>query len=393
MDNIQAKSIQLSIDKIHLDFSNPRITGQKFSDEFWLLEYMYYHYSLEELALSMSQFWYFNAEPIVVIPKNLPDTFANMSVEELNESSEYEKFINDSNTEFIVVEWNRRISTIKILLDIDGVKGKLSVRKDIFKQALKPEIENDLKVIPATVYPNRSWVIPYLWVRHIWWNKAWEPYPQALYIASLIEEEWYSFDEVKNLMSDKNSKVIKNYVSLKLLDYAQELSLDVGTAKNLFSLLTLSIWQQSIKEYLWLPTSWGELEWKEEIIWEQYKENFIRFFKWIFWDKTSGTQSIIWESRDITNYLAKTLANNDSKIHLEKTNDLMSSYEKSDWEKNMVISWLNTAHRKLLNLRDSLEYLLSKDLLNIEEIEKEVLSLNNDIKDINIIYDKYKIDV
>lgn len=388
MDNIKATSLQCDIRRISLDYWNPRITWKTFNNEDELLEFMYDHYSLDELALSMTQFWYFNAEPLVVIPNDLPDDFSKISSEQLAKNDSYIEFIKNDSTTFTVIEWNRRASTIKILLNIDDIKGNLRIRKEVFLKDLSENIIDDLLNIPIIVYPRRDDIVPYLWVKHIGGSKPWDPYSQALYIAKLIEEEKYTFDEVKNLMSDKSWKVIKNYVSLRLLEKAEDLWIETNQAKQQFSFLTLSIWQLNIKKFLWLPSNLNELEERlDNIIQEEYIENFKKFYLWIFWDKNKPP--IITESRDITNYLTKILWNNDSTETLIKTNNIEISYERSDWEKNMVIQWLITSHRKLSSLRDTLEYLLKNESITVEEIEKEIIALNNDINNINNICEKY----
>lgn len=382
IDNIPVKNI-------YLDYDNPRITWEKFSNEEDLLLYMYENYALDELAMSMTQFWYFDAEPVVCIPKNLPDEFKHLSKQELSKSIDYESFLRHPDTQFIVIEWNRRISTLKILLNINWIKNNLKIRKEIFKVNLTNEIRNDLENIPIIVYSKREDVIPYLWVRHIWWNKSWDPYAQAIYIDNLIKQG-YGFDQVTNLIADKASKIIKNFVALKLLDLADKEGLDVVTAKNSFSFLVLSIWQNPIKEYLWLPSSWSDINIEGDIIPQDKINNFKKYFTWIYWDKQKGIVPVISESRDITKKITKILSNKHATKFLEENNDISWAYDRSDWEKDMVITGLSAAVTRIWNLKDLVSLLLSKQMLDKSEIEDNIFYLRRHLKDLEHTLQEYE---
>lgn len=385
------KSIDnVSVKNIFLDYQNPRITWTTFSSEEDLLLYMYENFSLDELAISMTQFWYFDAEPVVCIPKSLPESFKKLSKEALAASEDYANFLRASDTEFIVVEWNRRVSTLKILLNINWIKNNLKIRKEIFRKDLNEFIKKDLEQIPVIVYSSREDVIPYLWVRHIGWSKSRDPYAQAVYIDNLVTKEGYTLDEVKNLMSDKSWKTIKNFVALKLLDYAEDLWLDVIAAKNTFSLLILSIGQKPIKEYLWLPDRWELLDLSKEIISEDNSKSFKKYFKWIYWDRRQWLQSIIKESRDITQKLTKILSNKDATKYLEDKNDIDGAYERSDWEKQMIISSLNSSVTRLWNLKDSVALLLNKKILDKKDIEDNIYLLTLHLEDLKRTLMKYE---
>lgn len=374
-------SLDVFVEKIFLDTDNPRMSDKNFSSEKDLVTYMYQNYSLDELALSMTQFWYFDAEPVVVIPKALPAQFTKLDDDKLATSDEYKTFIKDPNTEFIVVEGNRRISTIKILLDIEGYGQLPQIRKEIFKESLSEWIKQDLKKVPVIVYPYRHQITPYLWVRHIWWNKPWDPYAQALYIANLIEQKDYDMQEVKELMSDKSGKVIKNYVSLKLLDIAEKEGYSVENAINHFSFLILSIGQRPIKDYIGLVDDLGSLKKFDDSIIKK-KDKFLKYFTWIFGDKSRGTLPLIQESRDITKKLSKILASSDATTYLEKHSDILWAFERSDWEKEMVINWLASADRTLRNVLVSLEILLGDQKIYKDDIKTEIFWLRKNLKDL-----------
>ena len=109
--------LDLSVEKLFLDPENPRLPEiVQGSNEDDLLLTLYKDFDLRELAESLSQNGYFDEEPLVAIPKDLPAKFKGKTYELLNKDKEYYSFINNADTNFIVVEGNRRIAAVKILL-------------------------------------------------------------------------------------------------------------------------------------------------------------------------------------------------------------------------------------------------------------------------------------
>ncbi|MBK7639040.1 MAG: hypothetical protein IPJ22_03035 [Bacteroidetes bacterium] len=80
---------------------------------------LYRFFDIEELAYSMAENGYFDEEPLVAIPQSLPIVFHGLSGNELMQNDAYIKFIKDQTTQFVVVEGNRRLSTIKLLLSAE----------------------------------------------------------------------------------------------------------------------------------------------------------------------------------------------------------------------------------------------------------------------------------
>lgn len=98
-------------------------------------------YDLDELALSMVENGYFEAEPMVVFPKD--SEFSG------DQYSEYIKFYGNTASEYIVVEGNRRLSTIQGMLDS---KLKYDIT-DTFREYSKK--------LPVLFYPNRNDVLAF----------------------------------------------------------------------------------------------------------------------------------------------------------------------------------------------------------------------------------------
>ena len=176
--------IDISLANIELDNKNPRLAEEyQGGTQFDILKVLYDEFDLDEIAYSMAENGYFDEEPIVVIPKNLPKNFKWDEDVELLEENLQKLVASNKNIKFVVIEGNRRMASAKLLAD-KGLRDRLKIRTDDFPKIKDEIVESDLKIIPSIVYKNRKDISPYLGVRHITGVLKWEAYAKARYIAS-----------------------------------------------------------------------------------------------------------------------------------------------------------------------------------------------------------------
>jgi hypothetical protein len=328
--------LDIHIERLHLDPENPRLprSYQGKSQEL-ITEALYKFFNLEELANSMAENAYFDAEPLVVIPKSLPIKFTSIESKILKGEREYNEFLNHPSTEFIVVEGNRRLSTAKLL--VSRSKKRFPIVED-------QEILDDLKILPCIIYARREDVLAYLGARHIIGTRKWDAYAKARYIASLHENHGLSIDDIQRTVGDTANSVRKTFASYKLIEKIEENfdDIDARSAKEKFSLLMLATGQGPIKEYIGLPRGWNNVDF-DEVIPDEKLIKFKNLFTWIFGDGNK-LAPLIQESRDITSYLSKVLHNKDATIHLEENRNLHDAYERSDGEKELIIAFLRKSN-------------------------------------------------
>ena len=112
--------VYVNANNLHLDPLNPRLPEDiQNKGEEDICYALYRFFDIEELAYSMAENGYFDEEPLVAIPQSLPIVFHGLSGNELMQNDAYIKFIKDQTTQFVVVEGNRRLSTIKLLLSAE----------------------------------------------------------------------------------------------------------------------------------------------------------------------------------------------------------------------------------------------------------------------------------
>jgi len=329
--------LDIKIGQLHLDNYNPRLPEDKQGKpEGDILNTLYQDFFLDEIAESMSRNGYFDEEPLVGIPEKLPRKLRTADPQ----SPEFLTFIKKKETEFTIVEGNRRLATARLLLDASE-REKLRIKT---WPTLSSEVATDLAVLPVIVYPTRAEIIPYLGVRHIIGIQKWDSYAKARYIAMMVQDG-RTVDQVGDLIGDKQGSVNKQYLSYKLLDQAEaEFDLDATKAKQDFSLLLLALGQGNIKQFLGLPKRTKDTD-LEEPVPRDNLENLRDVLSWIFGD--SKYLPVIKESRDITNYLSHVVASTEAVKYLKDRRDLTGAYDRTDGEEKMVLKYLNAANSKL----------------------------------------------
>lgn len=346
--------LNLNLNKIHLDVENPRLTRQSESvTEFDITKILYEEFDLEELALSMAENGYFDEEPIIVVPKNLPLGFDwgkyDGKVDDLQ--SELSDLVSADKIEFVVVEGNRRIAAAKIMTDSE-LRRRLNIKEAIFPKPKNKSVEDDIRIIPAIVYPNRKDVSPYLGIRHITGLLKWDAYAKAAYLAQQIYEklaEGKSMEEsIKDLqqqIADRSDSIKKQYLCFKVMNEAEDdLRFDIKKVKNKFSLLTVALNSPSIRKYIGSP-SYKDADFTVRIIPENKFENFRRVMVWIYGDEKNDP--ILTDSRRITAELSPVLASEEATEYLIRHQNLEEAYERSEGERNWLIKHINSATRAI----------------------------------------------
>lgn len=344
--------LNVVVERLSLDVLNPRLPEEiQGSNELEILEHLLWHFDLDELADSMGQNGYFDEEPLVAIPENLPDQFT--ATDKLEDNPDYLAFIKEKSTRFIVLEGNRRLSTAKLLLDSE-------LRRSVkLKSWIDPSenVRNDLSILPVIVYPTRKEVLPYLGVRHISGNKKWESYARARYIAEMIREG-YTVESIEKQIGDKAGVVRLNAICYHLLRTAREdANINIKSAKDNFSLLQLAIGQAAVKRFLgWVKPNPKDTSQTKTIrineidlddpVDEKHLEKLVELLSFIYGDG-DGKTKVITESRDITKKLAPVLANNAAAQYLRENRNLEAAYEMSDGEETMMKRALVNASRNL----------------------------------------------
>ncbi len=297
----------MSVDRLFLDSQNPRLPEDAYGkDEEGLLRILYTQFYIDELAESMSRNGYFDEGHSLRFQLGHPTICRTTILKQRASGERFEQFIDSQETAFTVVEGNRRLATVKLLLNPE-MRHKAKVSRSF--PELSEAIANDIKILPVIVYSNRESVIPYLGVRHIVGIEKWDPFAKARYIAKNIEKTTENgvpvadaIKEIQAQIGDLQQGVLKSYTSFRLLKQAQEsFDYDIRLATaNKFSLLTLAIGQLPLCEYLGLPQL-SRIDNFESPVMADKIGKLEDLLTWLFGD--GRNLPVEKESRDITKYL------------------------------------------------------------------------------------------
>ncbi|KQR08543.1 hypothetical protein ASF78_20050 [Cellulomonas sp. Leaf334] len=282
-----------------------------------LIRQLYEQEGLDELAPSFADNGYFAEEPLVVVRDRGATT-----------------------DQWIVVEGNRRLATLKLLLD-EALRARLRVTG---WPSVQGETRDRLLEVPCVEYGNREDVFPFLGFRHITGAKKWAPFQKARFVAQLIESG-RSLDQVEDLIGDTTQTVKKLYQDFIVF---QQMTRDVGIPdkpiRDRFSLLEVTLGQRPIKEFLGLPRRLPSAT-VEELVPNDKLDALEDVARWVF--GTTDRAPVIIDSRAIANRLAPVLASEEATAHLRRTNDLEGAYEYSAGEKEYLLGKINSAERAL----------------------------------------------
>jgi hypothetical protein len=304
------------VDSLALDRLNPRITVADTAKETDIIRLMYETQALDELALSFAENGYFLEEPVVVVPAG------------------------SGKTSHTVVEGNRRVATLKLLLS-DKLKKRIGVSN---WPVLSEEQAAELSSVPAVLYESRDEVVPYLGYRHISGIKTWDPFAKARYVAQLVNRG-RTIPDIERSVGDRTNAVRRLYQSYVIY---QQITTDLGipakVLENTYSLLEVILSQVPIKRLLGmpqrLPTGRVDL-----IVPEGKLDNLREVVSWVFGDPDNRQQRIITDSRQIHQRLAPVIADPDALEFLRKTRDLEGAYENSGGELKVLLKQFAAVRR------------------------------------------------
>jgi len=381
-DNRKKEIIYIPYENLVLDEFNPRLAGDNFGEnQEKIIKRIYDDEDIESLAVSLATHGYLPEEPLIVIPQNIQD-FDSITQD------------NISNIKFIVVEGNRRLTSIKLLLN-ESLRKKIDIDEEDFPQlGGSNDIENSLKVLPTIIYRERVNVDTYLGIRHIAGNRKWESYAKARFIYDKVIDVSKNTKcsiseailEVEKQIADTKGTIKKLYIyySVFLVIESSIVNYKSKHIKDRFSLLEVALGAAgttNTAEFIGLQAFRTiDLDKNSEIIPNKYIENLKSITKWVFGLEEKDSDKIISDSRNISKKLNPVLGNEEAREYLLKYNDLETAYELTDGEEQLVEKSLTKSFNSLKNVLGR----ISK-YKNNENVKSKLTDINRILKDIDTI--------
>jgi hypothetical protein len=222
----------IDVDKLHFDPLNPRIPSSSIdsSDENAVINWMLTDASIIELMGSIGEKGFFPAEPLLVVP------------------------IEGMDGHFYVVEGNRRLSAVKLLLH-----PEFADKRSKSVELVANDAKHKPNSLPAFIYNQRQDILDYLGFKHITGVKSWSALAKARYLESLrsaytdvpIDDQYRALAKAIGSRSDYVQQLLNGLAVFRIIkenDYFDVRGLNEATID--FGVYYNALRWSNIREYL-----------------------------------------------------------------------------------------------------------------------------------------------
>ena len=189
-----------------------------------------------------------------------------------------ELFATEEDDRLIVLEGNRRLAAVKIILD-EGIRRRLRVDISV---SLSSEKKATLELLPVVI-KTREEVWSYVGFKHVNGPQAWDSIAKAQYIHRVHQAYGISLDEIAKTIGDRHDTVARLFRGYSVLKQAQlRTGFDPDDARQRkfpFSHLWTGIGYASIRAFLGLTRDRLELP---DPVPEENLENLKEFMIWLY---------------------------------------------------------------------------------------------------------------
>lgn len=256
----------VELDNLLLDSNNPRLAELGIlstASQFDLLKALWDEMAVEEVAMSIAYSGYFQHEPLFV--------------EELGDGK------------FLVIEGNRRLAAVKLLVDAD-LRQKVKATKLPIVSKKRIAGLAELPVIITT--REGSW--RYLGFKHVNGPATWGSYAKAQYIAHVHNNYGVPLEDIALQIGDYNSTVLRMYRGLMIVEQAEKAKVfaraDIAKNKFSFNYIYTGMDYPGIINFLGLRTKAST---PEKPVPKSKIKNLGDLMLWLYGRDSSDTPSLI----------------------------------------------------------------------------------------------------
>ncbi|MGB8656485.1 MAG: hypothetical protein WCE90_01705 [Candidatus Zixiibacteriota bacterium] len=215
----------------------------------------------------------------------------------------------------VVIEGNRRLAALKYLKDaLEG--NPASPRwKEIARGAKPPK---DLFTrIPYILVDSRKDIESFLGFRHVTGIKEWKPAEKAEFIARLIDDRGFSYEEVRRKIGSKTPTVRQNYISYRMLLQIKDSDQQIPKEnfEERFSVMFLSLREKGVQKFLQIAIM-AEPKKAQKPVPRTHLKALGNFALWLFGDE--NREPLFTDSRQVTKF-GRILESRDALEYLERT--------------------------------------------------------------------------
>jgi len=244
------------------------------------------------------------------------------------------------NNGVIVLEGNRRIAALKLLLDPSLAPERDRATWESLASRLTDETRTAIASIEVHVYETRedADVQAYIGFRHVTGVLQWPALEKASFIARLIDKGW-SYQLIAERIGSRPKHVERHYIGFRLVRQAQENNLPgAENMEEAFGVLMRSLQSPGVLEFLGISFP-GDPALSREPVPQAKIENFRSFVKWTF--GTSDTSRLLRDSRQLTQW-GRILSSPEAVAYLQRSPNpnFERAYFRSGGEVDSLIDFL-----------------------------------------------------
>lgn len=311
------------VDELLLDPHNPRLPRDlDVGDQHALLRHFDDNYNLDELADSMLTEGFFVEEPLLTLPA-------------------------DAGDRRVVVEGNRRLATLKLLLDeearaaVPRTEHWTAIARHADREALEP--------VPTFEYDDRDELIEYLGFRHVTGVVPWSAEAKARYVVSLVGRG-QSFANVARAIGSRADAVRRQFIGWCALEQVKQAGEPVDEAQRFFGVFYRALQSPGIRSYMGLPDQGEVTEENTTPVQEGYERRVAEISSYLFGVPHTSERAVVADSRQLTN-LGRILENDEAARILREERDYALALEVAGGDRVTIEGALTRARAALITAR------------------------------------------
>jgi hypothetical protein len=343
---------EIEVSSLLLDDHNFRLNEKeaKGASQETLLKILERDFELSTIAESLIDNGYFLEEPLSGIPEP------------------------KGSGKYIVVEGNRRLATLKFLVQPDY--RKVSFQGEYWDAAAE-RLKYDLSRVPVILYKDREELTNFLGFRHIAGIIRWDPLMKARFIHHLVERrgKTANFSDIARETGSKTSTIRDNYIAYRILCQARDkYEIDTSNLEEHFSVFYRAISDRAIIDFIGLNKNLPISQLKNPI-----RESKASALKELigFIHGTGTEEPVITDSRQITR-LGEILDSREALLSLRRYRSLSQAIQLTGGEARRLIENLERAIYYMKNsLQDTFQY---KNDMHVQETFLKLWSVAQELK-------------
>lgn len=329
---------QVNTEELCFDHDNPRLAEYGISQstpESEILKILWEAMDIRELVQSISASGFFPQEALIVA---------------------------EENKKKIVIEGNRRLAAVKVLLaGTSGTEGGWPIPE------ITQEARDSLQTLPV-IYSSRKDAWRFLGFKHVNGPAKWSSYAKARYIASVHSQFGISLSDIANQIGDRHNTVQRLYRGLMVLEQAERTGVygqeKVFNSRLAFSHLYTGLDYEGIRDFINVEPK--ERETSAPVPTNRLKE-LGELLVWMYGNKAERRKPVVQSQNPDLRLLNAVVASREAIAALRSGNTLSEAYEISRPAESVFEEALLASKRELTTARASLSggYDNSQELLKI----------------------------